>query len=823
MFEYINILTMSMFFISLYIIFGNWNGNKSKQNFLLFSMLTTIIICRLFFITYEDTNSVVNISYTYEVFIILFAIILKNKYTKGNKIYRFIFTNYFVGLISIIIYSLNINYIYKQLISMYTLMATLYVFYMFNKSFNRLYKTVSGLYFMHISASLLLNNTLSLINVGYVIDLIFSILLVNDVLKIKINTIIRNNINLVEKIDNQNEAIYYSEDKFNTNRNITETLNERLIKKENLLETILGESNKCVLVIDNNGYIVNEYESFSKIWNEYKDYKDELKLIDFLDKNIKSPNKFISYVNEVNELGISIDREFEGIDGRIFKCTYSPCKVINNNLGTICYIEDITYSKKSEIEIIENEAKYNSIVDNIPYPIILTDKNRIIYDNQKYENVNLSQSDIRNLILSNLNEGEINYTNEEKSNIYLNIDREKFSDNESNKNLIVIRDITQYKKLLEKVKYSKQKYESLVNLIPEGIYILDFETQALSYANDVFLDMANSTSKEEIRLEKISEGMVINSINSNDSIKFCRKTIKNKNNQEVHIECGGMVIDVNKKLKVVGVIRDITEQVKSEQIEIEIEKKKIEYKNKNEFFVNMSHELKTPINLILSSNQLLENLYKEEIINNPESEITDVVNTVKQNSYFAMGLVDNIMELCKLEQDFHQYSKDYYNIVDIIEEICVNFNKYIAEKNIDIVFDTDEEEKILNIDPDDIEKVILTLLSSIIRYSESDSLISVDLKNRDGKEIIEIKNRKGYNYNKYNQDLERRSLDIAIDVAKQIIELYNGNINIKTCNDESIIVTVEMIAEKSKENYKERTKLINEDIIYSDYIRMCNF
>ena len=405
----------------------------------------------------------------------------------------------------------------------------------------------------------------------------------------------------------------------------------------------------------------------------------------------------------------------------------------------------------------------------------------------------------------------------------VNIDREKISDDESNKNLVVIRDITQYKKLLEKVEYSKQKYESLVNLIPEGIYILDFETQALSYANDVFLDMANSTSKEEIRLEKISEGMVINSINSNDSIKFCRKTIKNKNNQEIHIECGGMVIDINKKLKVVGVIRDVTEQVKSEQIQIEIEKKKIEYKNKNEFFVNMSHELKTPINLILSSNQLLENVYKEEIINNPESEITDVVNTVKQNSYFAMGLVDNIMELCKLEQDFHQYSKDYYNIVDIIEEICVNFNNYIAGKNIDIIFDTDEEEKIVNIDPDDIEKVILTLLSSIIRYSESDSLISVDLKNRDGKEIIEIKNRKGYNYNKYNQDLERRSLDIAIDVAKQIIELYNGNINIKTCNDESIIVTVEMIAEKSKENYKERTKLINEEIIYSDYIRMCNF
>lgn len=824
MFKYINIGTMSLFFMSLYIIYGNWSGNKSKKNSLLLSLLLITIICRIFFITYDNPKNIINLSYTYEIFIILFVVTLKVKDIKNSKIDIFIFMNYLVGLLSLVVYSLNIDYLYKQLISMYMLMTTLYLFYMSNTySLSRKYKIISVLYFAHISGSLLLYNNISLVNIGYIIDFTLSILLFNDVFKIKIKNIVRNNITTIEKLENHNAKICSNEDKVYINKNITETLNGRLNKKENLLNTILGQCNKCVIVIDNNGYIVNEDESFSKMWKEYKNYKYELQLGTFLTNHIKKPEKFLHYINEVNELGISIEREIEGNDERIFNCIYSPCKINDNNIGTICYITDITYRRKSEIKIKENNAKYKTIVDNIPYPIILTDENSIIYDNEKYENVNLDKFEIEKITLMNLDQGEINYYCNGKQNVCLNIDRVSFSDDESTKNLVVIRDITHYKQLLTKVKSSKEKYESLVNLIPEGIYILDFETKTPSYANEVFLDMANSSSIEEIKLEEISEGMVINSINSNESIKFCRKTIKNKDNQEMHIECGGMVIDVNKKLKVVGIIRDVTEQVKSELIEIEIEKKKIEYKNKNEFFVNMSHELKTPLNLILSSNQLLEAVCKDEIQSNPKGEIKNVVSSVKKNSYLVMGLINNIMDLSKLEQDFHQYTKDYYNMVDIVEEISINFSKHIEEKEIDIVFDTDEEEKIINIDPDDIEKVILTLLSSIIRYSDVGSLINVELKKEDNNDVIEIKNEGGYDYSKYNSDLERRSLDIAIEVAKQIIELYSGSINIKTSDNRCITITVEIRTEKNKDKYKERTKLINEDIIYSDYIRMCNF
>lgn len=824
MFKYINIGTMSMFLMSLYIVYGNWSGNKSKRNSLLLFTLITIIICKMFFITYDNKISMINLSYTYEIFIVLFVITLKVKDIKNNRMELFIFINYLVGVLSLVIYSLNIAYLYKQLISMYMLMATLYLFYMSNTyKLSKKYQMISILYFAHISISLLLYNNVSLTKVGYTIDMILSVFLFNDVFKIKMKNIIRKNISTIEKLENHNIRICSNEDKISVNKNITETLNGRLNKKENVLETILGQCNKCVIVVDNNGYIVNEDESFVKMWKEYRNYKYELALSTFLANNIKKPEKFLHYINEANELGMSIEREFEGNDGRIFNCTYSPCKINYNHIGTICHIVDITYRRRSEIKIKENDTKYKTIVDNIPYPIILTDENNVIYENEKYEKVNLDKYEIEKIALEYLDEGEVSCNNYEKDEVYLNIDRVSFNDEESTKNLVVIRDITHYKQLLTKVKSSKEKYESLVNLIPEGIYILDFETKVPTYANSIFLEMANATSLEEVRLEEISEGMVINSINSNESIKFCRKTIKDRNKQEIHIECGGMVIDVNKKLKVVGIIRDVTEQVKAEQIEIEIEKKKIEYKNKNEFFVNMSHELKTPLNLILSSNQLLEALCRQEIQKNPQNEISNVVSCVNKNSYFIMGLINNIMDLSKLEQNFYQYKKDYYNMVDIVEEISINFSKCIEENEIEIVFDTDEEEKVVNIDPDDIEKVVLTLLSSIIRYSNARSLISVELKTKNGKDVIEIKNEGGYDSTRYSNDLQRRSLDIAIEVAKQIIELYNGHINIETMYDRSIRITVEIRTEKNKEEYNERIKIINQDIIYSDYIRMCNF
>ena len=132
------------------------------------------------------------------------------------------------------------------------------------------------------------------------------------------------------------------------------------------------------------------------------------------------------------------------------------------------------------------------------------------------------------------------------------------------------------------------------------------------------------------------------------------------------------------------------------------------------------------------------------------------------------------MDLSKLELNVYESNKDYYNIVTLVEDTAVEFNDYVKLNDIEIFFDTDEEEKIGLVDPKDIEKIILTLLTMILRYSDKKSLVEILFTSKHSKNIISIKNTGGYDYNKYINDKDRRILDIAVSLAKHIIVIYNG-------------------------------------------------
>ena len=240
--------------------------------------------------------------------------------------------------------------------------------------------------------------------------------------------------------------------------------------------------------------------------------------------------------------------------------------------------------------------------------------------------------------------------------------------------------------------------------------------------------MVGTNDIHSIDIDKINKNIIVTSGNINDNVKYKRDTLLNKYGEEINIEYGGMLLNINKKIKMIGIVRDITEQVKTELIEREIEEKEKLNQSKTEFFINMSHELKTPLNLIHSSNQLVEVVYKNELERTNNIELLNTVEVVKKHVNMLMGLIDNIIDLAKLQSDFHEVKRDYYNIVDISEDIVTEFSNCANEVN--IIFDTDEEEKIVNIDPDDIEKVILILLSIVVRYSIKNSDIYFDLGSR---------------------------------------------------------------------------------------------
>ena len=135
------------------------------------------------------------------------------------------------------------------------------------------------------------------------------------------------------------------------------------------------------------------------------------------------------------------------------------------------------------------------------------------------------------------------------------------------------------------------------------------------------------------------------------------------------------------------------------------------------FLQNMSHEFRTPINVILMISKLLLS-YLEENIDLDKEKVINYVKNLRQNVYRILRLVNNILETSNIEEKYSSIDMDNYNIVSIVEETILCVAKYIEHTNKSITFDTEEEEIVLACKPNDIEKIILNLISNSLKFTE---------------------------------------------------------------------------------------------------------
>ena len=254
---------------------------------------------------------------------------------------------------------------------------------------------------------------------------------------------------------------------------------------------------------------------------------------------------------------------------------------------------------------------------------------------------------------------------------------------------------------------------------------------------------------------------------------------------------------------------------------------------KNEFLSNMSHEFRTPINIILGTMQVLN-----KNIENNNIEIDSLrrySNYIKQNSYRLLRLVNNLIDINKM--DVGSYKLNCYNndIVSLVEDITLSVSDYIKGNNINLIFDTNIEEVITNCDPDKIERIMLNLLSNAIKYTNDDGLIEVKLHGEKDKVVVSVKD-SGIGIPKENLDsifdrfsqvddsLNRicEGSGIGLSLVKNLVEMHGGNIYVNSKVNEgseftfSIPITlgkdIDINSEERKLKHVERCNIEFSDI-----------
>lgn len=194
-------------------------------------------------------------------------------------------------------------------------------------------------------------------------------------------------------------------------------------------------------------------------------------------------------------------------------------------------------------------------------------------------------------------------------------------------------------------------------------------------------------------------------------------------------------------------IRDLTEYMRrnetikeQQQALLLAEKKEKEnlekvIEMKDEFLSLISHEFKTPLTVINSALQVMELLYNDQIADKAKIYL----DKIKQNTYRQVRLVNNLLDItCVQAGHIKVYKKDL-DIVFITNSIMESVRVYAQQKGVNINFKADQKEKIIALDEEKYERILLNLLSNAIKFTPKDKSITVELTCKPEKVIVMVK------------------------------------------------------------------------------------
>ncbi len=250
----------------------------------------------------------------------------------------------------------------------------------------------------------------------------------------------------------------------------------------------------------------------------------------------------------------------------------------------------------------------------------------------------------------------------------------------------------------------------------------------------------------------------------------------------------------NKVKRLDALVEKRTAQLRQEtKVSEELLKKVIELeKNKNNYFVNISHELRTPINVIYTTIQLLlEYGKRDDLIT--KDKLNYHANVMQKNTSRLLNLINNIIDTSKIEHGSYKINIKEEDIVYIVEETALGLKDYIEEKDIVLIIDPEVEEKIIECDRYEIERCIVNLVGNARKFTNEGGTITVKIKDLDNEVLISVKDsgvgideeHQKYIFDRFNQVVDEHSeikggSGLGLTITKHIVNLHGGKISVSS-------------------------------------------
>ena len=220
---------------------------------------------------------------------------------------------------------------------------------------------------------------------------------------------------------------------------------------------------------------------------------------------------------------------------------------------------------------------------------------------------------------------------------------------------------------------------------------------------------------------------------------------------------------------------------------------------KSDFFSNVTHEFRTPLTLILGHlDQVIPTIAddraKKELI------------VVKRNAKLLEKLINQLLDIAKIEADRMDLDLRKGNIIPFVNEIQKSFQSLAERKGVGLVFNAEHDQVIMDFDPDKVELIFFNLLSNAFKFTDNGEVsLRISKAQKDGKDyckivvqdtgigIVEEQISKVFDrfYQSENSRWRKnKGTGIGLALVKDLVELHEGEIDLKSISGVGTEITI---------------------------------
>ncbi len=357
---------------------------------------------------------------------------------------------------------------------------------------------------------------------------------------------------------------------------------------------------------------------------------------------------------------------------------------------------------------------------------------------------------------------------------------------------------------------SERVLRATLNATDNGILVVDYDGHILE-ANDMYFNMWNiprdvngldmeSNNVEFIKKQVLDSGPFGGWMDSVSRTTAAGHYIVNLTDERVVYILYTPLMNEEDMVGRVWSFRDISERKKNEKLKsisdenVRLVRETLEYdKIKTEFFANISHELKTPLNIIIGVLKLFELGLGDKNAGLDKAKLMSHARIMKKNCDRLLKMLGNLIYITEIDSGFTEMHMRNNDLVQIVRSIALAARGFMEDKGVQFDLNICSDSIIIACDGDKIERALLNLLSNAVKFTESDSRISVSVSSKEDFAYISVKDNgigitdemKEIIFQRFRQvdkSFTRRceGSGIGLPIAKALIEMHNGSIEVNS-------------------------------------------